>query len=46
MFGDITEDEINDLAFVLKRLITILDYRYGNEFPYNFYIYPEADWYL
>ena len=23
-----------------------MDLRHGNEFPYNFYIYPDNDWYL
>lgn len=45
-FGDILEEEIKDLAFILSRLIEILNLRHGNEFPFNFYIYPGGDWYL
>lgn len=45
-FGEITDPEISDLAFILPRLIQIFDLRHGNEFPFNFYIYPGGDWYL
>jgi UDPglucose--hexose-1-phosphate uridylyltransferase len=45
-FGEITENEIQDLAKTIQSLIQILDLRHGNEFPYNFYIYPGGDWYL
>ncbi len=45
-FGEITDDEINDLAGTLNQLIRIFDLRHGHEFPYNFYIYPGGDWYL
>jgi len=45
-FGEINDQEISDLAFVLNRVIRILDLRHGFEFPYNFYIYPSKDWYL
>lgn len=45
-FWEISDEEISDLAFVLKRLIQIFSLRHGSEFPYNFYIYPEKDWYL
>lgn len=45
-YSDITDAEVADLAFVLKRLIQIFALRHGNEFPYNFYIYPGKDWYL
>ncbi len=45
-FGEIIDQEISDLAFVLPRLIQIFDLRHGNEFPFNFYIYPGGDWYL
>jgi len=45
-FGDINDEEIEDLAFCLQRLISIFDIRYGHEFPFNFYIYPGSDWYL
>ena len=45
-FGEITDAQITDLAFILSRLVQILDLRHGHEFPYNFYIYPGGDWYL
>ena len=45
-FGQITREEITDLARVLYRLIQIFDLRHGHEFPFNFYIYPGNDWYL
>lgn len=46
VFGEIKDAEIADLAFTLSRLIQILDLRHGEEFPFNFYIYPGGDWYL
>ncbi len=45
-YGEITDEQITDLAFVLSRLIKIFDFRHGLEFPFNFYIYPGGDWYL
>jgi len=45
-FGEITEEEITDLSKILYRVIQIMDIRHGNEFPFNFYIYPGGDWYL
>ncbi|GEM_PF-664312 len=45
-FGEISDEEIADLAFILPRLIKIFDIRHNNEFPFNFYIYPGGDWYL
>ena len=45
-YGEIKDAEISDLAFVLSRLVQILDLRNGLEFPFNFYIYPGGDWYL
>lgn len=45
-FGEITNEEISDLAKTLAWLIRIFDLRHGNEFPFNFYIYPKDDWYL
>lgn len=46
VFGEITSEEISDLADILTRVIHIFDLRHGREFPYNFYIYPGGDWYL
>lgn len=45
-FFAITDEEIADLAFVMQRLLMIFSLRHGNEFPFNFYIYPGNDWYL
>lgn len=45
-FGEITDEEISDLATILQRLIQLFDIRYKKEFPFNFYIYPGTDWYL
>ncbi len=46
LFGEITYDEIENLAYVLRRLVFIFEARHGEDFPYNFYIYPRRDWYL
>lgn len=46
IFGEITGQEISDLSFSINRLVQILDLRHGNEFPFNFYIYPGENWYL
>lgn len=46
LFGEITYEEIENLAYVLRRLIFIFEARHGEDFPYNFYIYPRRDWYL
>lgn len=45
-FGEMTDDELADFAFALPSLIKIFDLRYNKDFPYNFYIYPDTDWYL
>lgn len=44
-FGEIENGEVTDLARIIARLIRILDLRHGEEFPFNFYIYPGGDWY-
>ena len=46
MFGQATDEEIQELSFAVSRLIQIFDLRHGEEFPFNFYIYPGGDWYL
>lgn len=46
VFGDIFEEEIIDLSFVMKRLIQIMSIRHGSAFPFNYYIYPGKDWYI
>lgn len=45
-YGEITDEEIKDLAKSLYRLIQIFDLRHGHEFPFNFYIAPFKGWYL
>lgn len=45
-FGEIKNEEIKDLSFILSRLIQILHLRHGEEFSFNFYIYPGGDWYI
>lgn len=46
MYSDILDEEISDLAFILQRVLQIMDVRHNNDFPFNFYIYPGSDWYL
>lgn len=46
LFGEITYEEMENLAYVLRRLVYIFEERHGEDFPYNFYIYPRRDWYL
>ncbi|MFH1536281.1 MAG: hypothetical protein ABIC96_04435 [Patescibacteria group bacterium] len=47
VFGEITDGEVSDLAYILQRLIKILNLRHGTEpLPFNFYIYPGGDWYI
>ncbi|MDO8460874.1 MAG: hypothetical protein Q7S38_00355, partial [bacterium] len=45
-FAEITDEEISGLSHILGRLVQIFSLRHGNEFPFNFYIYPGGDWYL
>lgn len=45
-FGDVTDDELADLSFVMQRLIQLLDMRHGNNFSFNFYIAPWKHWYI
>lgn len=46
-FGEITDEEISDLAHIIPQLIKILDLRHGTApLPFNFHIYPGGDWYL
>lgn len=45
-FGEMLDEELEDLAFTLQRLVQILVIRHGNKFPYNFYISPWRHWYL
>jgi len=46
IFGEIRYEEIEEISFILKRLVRIFEIRHGYEFPYNYYIYPYHDWYL
>lgn len=45
-FGEITDEQISDMAKILTQLILIMNMRHGYEFPFNYYIYPGGDWYL
>ncbi len=51
-FGDMSEDELNDLAPILQRILKRLrkiyeqTYFHRGPFGYNFYIYPKENWYL
>lgn len=44
-FGEIRYDEIENLAFIVHRLVKIFELRHGHKLPHNFYIYPYKDWY-
>lgn len=52
VYGDIAEDEMDDLATILQRLLKRLEELHskhklsGLEFGYNYYIYPKENWYL
>ena len=46
LFGEITYEEMESLAYILRRLIFIFEARHEEDFSYNFYIYPRRDWYL
>lgn len=46
IFGEINDEELDDLAFILSSLTKIYTARYHDHFPFNFYISPETDWYL
>lgn len=45
-FGFIEPEQIDDLALVLQRVIQLLDMRHGHEFPFNYYISPDENWYM
>jgi len=45
-FGDVGKTEIIELSFIVQRLMQIFDLRHGQDFPFNFYIYPGQGWYL
>lgn len=51
MFTDISDDEIRDLARVFQRLVKVIliesdEIRRPERGNYNFYIFPEKNWYL
>lgn len=46
-FGEISDEEIRDLAQVLQKLLQFIVKKFrGEDTPYNYYIYHGADWYL
>lgn len=51
-FGDIKDDEIEDLAHILQKILRRLRHIYKESnfgsapFGYNYYIYPKQNWYL
>ncbi len=45
-FGEISNEEIADLAQTIPKVIQIFSLRHGHEFPFNMYIYPGIDWYM
>lgn len=46
VFGDIELGEVDNLAFVMKQIISLLSKRHEGNFPFNFFIYPGRNWYL
>lgn len=52
IFGDIIDEEIEDLAEIMQHILRRLDHIYRTDkisrlpFGYNFYIYPKENWYL
>jgi UDPglucose--hexose-1-phosphate uridylyltransferase len=51
-FGDITDEEIEDMVLIFKKVLKALEKIYDKyefstlPFAYNFYIYPKENWYL
>src|SRR5258708_9312384 len=46
VFGEISEPEIADLSASLVKILKILEIKHAKELAYNFYIYPDPNWYL
>ncbi|HKC14761.1 MAG TPA: hypothetical protein VKC89_02250 [Patescibacteria group bacterium] len=46
VFGEISEPEIADLSVSLVKILKILEIKHSKELAYNFYIYPDPNWYL
>jgi len=45
-FGQVTDSERSELAYIMRQLVLLFDHRYNRDFPFNFYIYPGESWYL
>jgi UDPglucose--hexose-1-phosphate uridylyltransferase len=45
-FGRVSDEEIVELSQTVTKLIKIFQNKHGQDFAYNFYIYPGDDWYL
>lgn len=45
-FGAAEDGEIADVAVAFQRVVQLMDLRHGHEFPFNYYISPEKDWYI
>ena len=45
-FGDITNEEIDNLAQLLSKALEKLEGQLGERFPFNFHIFHAGDWYL
>ncbi|MBI2032422.1 MAG: hypothetical protein HYV38_03750 [Candidatus Levybacteria bacterium] len=45
-FPDMEEGELSDFSKTVYKILQIFTLRYHHEFPFNFYIYPDSDWYL
>lgn len=45
-FADISDQTLGTLTKTIQILIQLFALRHGEEFPYNFYIYPREDWYV
>src|SRR4030043_2108829 len=46
LFGDITQEEIENLSQLLSKILHKLEQLLGEKFPFNFHIYHGGDWYL
>ena len=45
-YGEITEEEIDNLAAVYQETLVKMQNFFGVDFSFNHYIYPGGDWYL
>jgi UDPglucose--hexose-1-phosphate uridylyltransferase len=46
LFGDVTNNELDDLGKLLTKIYQKLQKILGEDFPFNFHIYHGGDWYL